>query len=73
MRSPTDAYDFATRTQGAALVVVGVLATAILLIPYRAGRRWAWWAIWSLPAWTLAVLGLYAWVGLAPGRHRHRR
>jgi hypothetical protein len=62
-----DAYDFATRTQGAALAVVGVLATAILLIPYREGQRWAWWAIWSLPAWTLTVLGLYAWVGLAPG------
>lgn len=60
------AYDFTTRTQGAALVVVGVLATVILLIPYHEGRRWAWWATWSLPAWTLAVVVLYGSFGLAP-------
>ena len=60
-------YDFTTRTQGAALAFYGALATAILLIPYRDGHRWAWWAMWSLPGWTLAVFGLYAMFGLAPG------
>lgn len=60
-------YDFVTRTQGVALVVIGVLATALLLIPYRDGRPWAWWTAWSLPAWTAAGFGLYAMFGLAPG------
>ena len=42
-------FDFATRTQGVLLVVTGVLMTAILLIPYRAGHRWAWRVMWNSP------------------------
>ena len=61
------AYDFTTRTQGLALVFYGALATATLLIPYRDRQRWAWWAAWSLPAWTVGVFALYASFGLAPG------
>ena len=60
------AYDFMTRSQGLVLVAFGSVTTAILLIPYRGGRRWAWWASWSLPAWAFAVLGLYAIYGTAP-------
>ena len=48
------AFDFTTRTQGASLIVMGVVLTAILLVPYREGRRWAWNLMWVLPAWTLA-------------------
>lgn len=59
-------YDFASRTQGLALVVIGVLMTAVLLIPYRSGRRWAWYTMWTLPAWSFAVLGLYLVFGVDP-------
>jgi hypothetical protein len=59
-------YDFASRTQGLALVVIGVLMTAVLLIPYRAGMRWAWYAMWTLPAWAFGVLGLYLAFGVDP-------
>ena len=44
-------YDFASRAQGLVLVIGGVLMTVILLIPYRAGMPWAWFAMWTLPAW----------------------
>lgn len=61
-------YDFTTRTQGWNLTVIGVLLLAILLVPYRAGRRWAWWALWILPAWSFGIPGLYVAVGLAPSQ-----
>jgi hypothetical protein len=59
-------YDFASRAQGLALTFVGVLLTAILLVPYRSGLRWAWYAMWTLPAWAFAVLGLYTVFGVDP-------
>lgn len=62
------AFDFTTRTQGVSLVVMGVVLTAILLIPYRAGRRWAWNTMWILPAWTVASVILYVGFGVAPGQ-----
>ena len=59
-------YDFASRAQGLVLVIVGVLMTVILVIPYRAGKRWAWYAMWTLPAWAFGVLGLYLAFGVDP-------
>jgi hypothetical protein len=58
-------FDFVTRGQGLALIVMGVLYASILLIPYRARQRWAWYAMWSLPGWSLSVLGLYLAFGIA--------
>jgi hypothetical protein len=60
-------YDFAIRMGGLNLVVIGLLLAVIALIPYRAGRRWAWNAMWLLPGWALAVPALYAAFGPAPG------
>ena len=60
-------FDFATRGLGLNLSIVGVLSTAILLIPYRAGARWAWYALWILPIWCGVVVALYLAFGLAPG------
>lgn len=59
-------FDFVTRTQGLLLIATGVLLIAILLVPYRAGRRWAWVVAWTLPAWSFAVLAAYLLVGVAP-------
>lgn len=61
-------FDFFTRTQGILLVVSGALLTVILVIPYRAGRRWAWWTAWVLPAWTAAVTAAYLAVGVDPSQ-----
>ena len=61
-------FDFTTRTQGWNLLVIGVLMLAVLLVPYRAGRRWSWWAMWAVPVWCFGVAGLYLAYGLAPGQ-----
>jgi hypothetical protein len=62
------AFDFTTRSQGAILAALGVVLTAIMLGPYRDGRRWAWNVMWVLPAWTAAVFILYVAFGVAPGQ-----
>lgn len=59
--------DFVTRSLGLNLLLLGTLFTIILVVPYRSGRRWAWWTMWLLPAWALLVPGLYLAFGTAPG------
>jgi hypothetical protein len=61
-------FDFTVRTQGLLLILMGVVLTAILLIPYRQGQRSAWRLMWVLPAWSLSILGLYLVFGLAVGQ-----
>jgi hypothetical protein len=60
-------YDFATRMGGLNLAVIGLLMTAILVVPYRAGQRWAWNTMWLLPAWALVVPAAYVAFGRVPG------
>jgi hypothetical protein len=60
--------DFYTRAGGANLAVMGLALTVIVLVPYRAGRTWAWWTLWLIPAWTAAVFALNAAFGVAPGQ-----
>jgi hypothetical protein len=59
--------DFISRTQGLNLLLLGILFAIILVVPYRAGRRWAWWTMWLLPAWAVLVPGMYLVFGTAPG------
>ena len=59
--------DFYTRGGGLDLMAMGVVLTLILLIPYRQGQRWAWWAMWLLPAWIAAGFALNLAYGVAPG------
>jgi hypothetical protein len=60
-------FDFFTRTQGVLLAAFGVLFAVVAAIPYRAGRRWAWWAGWIFPSWTAGIVALYLSSGLAAG------
>jgi len=60
--------DIYTRAGGVHLLALSVALTAILLIPYRAGHRWAWWALWLFPAWTAAGFLLNLAFGVAPGQ-----
>lgn len=59
--------DFMVRTQGLALAAFGLLLTVVLLVPYRAAQRWAWYAALILPAWAITVPLTYLVFGLAPG------
>jgi hypothetical protein len=60
-------YDFATRTLGLSLIAVGILVTTTVLVPYRAGQRWAWAVMWWLPVWGIAIPLFYLGFGVAPG------
>lgn len=60
--------DFMSRVGGTNLLMVGILMTAILLIPFRHGQRWAWWLMWILPAWAAAASVTIFIFGVAPGQ-----
>ena len=60
--------DFYTRVGGINLMAISAALTAIVLIPYRAGRRWAWWALWIAPAWTVGAFAINAAFGVAEGQ-----
>ena len=60
-------YDFAIRMGGLNLVLIGLLMTSIVAVPYRLGLRWAWATMWLLPAWALSVPVLFIVYGPAPG------
>jgi hypothetical protein len=59
-------FDFTTRALGLALLAMGVLVTSTVLVPYRAGQRWAWAVLWTMPAWSGMVPILYLVFGVAP-------
>jgi hypothetical protein len=60
--------DFQARSGGIALIAIGTLLSAILVGAYRHARRWAWWAMWILPAWGVSIFLLILAVGLEPGQ-----
>lgn len=60
--------DFGLRSGGPGLIVIGTLLTVILLVPFRRRERWAWWAMWVLPASAMSVLFLYLAFGVVPGQ-----
>ncbi len=60
--------DFKARAGGVVLLAVGVLLSIVAWIPYRAGLRWAWFAMWVLPAWAAAFVVMPTLYGLAPGQ-----
>ena len=60
--------DFMVRAGGVHLIVMGGLMTAVLLFAFRRGQRWAWWAMWTLPAWAASVFVLNFAYGVAPGQ-----
>jgi hypothetical protein len=60
--------DFGVRSGGLDLIMIGALLTAVLLFGFRQSRRWAWWAMWSLPIWAASVFALNLAFGVAPGQ-----
>lgn len=57
--------DFVVRTEGLYLIALGVLLCAVLLFAYRQDHPWAWWAMWTLPVFSIAnsllMLAFGAW------------
>jgi hypothetical protein len=60
--------DFLVRTRGLEVAAFGLLLTIVLLVPYRAAQRWAWYAAFILPAWAVAVSLTFLAFGMAPGQ-----
>ena len=46
--------EFAIRTDGLHLTVMGVALGAVLVLAFRRDQRWAWWTMWLLPLTVLA-------------------
>jgi len=46
------------RADGLASLGLGLFGMLIVLVPYRRGERWAWYALWFYPVfWTLHLVG----------------
>lgn len=60
--------DLQVRAGGIQLIVIATIWAAILLFPFRRGERWAWWSMWTFPAWSLAVAVMFLFVELQPGQ-----
>jgi hypothetical protein len=60
--------DFHARFAGLSLTTIGTLLSFVLLGAFREGRPWAWWAMWTLPAWAAVTFALTLVVGVAPGQ-----
>jgi hypothetical protein len=59
--------DLQVRAGGIQLIVLSAVWATIVLVPFRRGRRWAWFAMLSFPAWALAVAVFFLFVDLQPG------
>lgn len=55
------------RAGGLQLVLIGVLLAAILLYGFRRNQRWAWWVLWSVPAFAVSAAILHL-ADTAPGQ-----
>jgi hypothetical protein len=60
--------DFHARMGGVDLLALGLLLVLVTWFPYRAGERWAWAAMWILPAWAASFVVVPVLYGLAPGQ-----
>ena len=61
-------YDFAARSTGWTLMLVGGLLLAVLLFGFRRNERWAWWTMWLLPVWSIGVLVSFLVAGTDPNQ-----
>ena len=61
-------FDFSARSGGVNLALLGLLILVVVLVPYRRGDRWAWLALWLLPAWAMLVPITFVIYGLAAGQ-----
>ena len=61
-------FDFMTRVNGWSLVLLGVLLSVIVVVPFRRRERWAWWTMWLLPAWSAVIPVFYVVAGTDPAQ-----
>lgn len=59
--------DLQVRAGGIQLIVIAAVWSVLLAFPFRRRERWAWWSMWTFPAWALAVAVMFLFVDLQPG------
>jgi hypothetical protein len=67
----SDAYrliEYNVRVEGVHLIWIGALMGALVVYGFRQDRRWAWWAMWSFPIYTVSLLALNLIAETAPGQ-----
>lgn len=60
--------DLQVRAGGIQLILIATLWIIVLLIPFRRLEPWAWWSMWTFPAWALGVAVMFLFVELQPGQ-----
>lgn len=60
--------DLQVRAGGIQLIVIATLWSVVLVFPFRRRERWAWWSMWTFPAWALAVAVMFLFVDLQSGK-----
>jgi hypothetical protein len=56
------------RMNGATLAVLAALSAVICVMGFRRGQRWAWYALWALPAW-MALTVFFVFNAVKHPRH----
>lgn len=65
--SPVDRLaDLQVRSGGIHLLIMAALWSVLLVVPFRRRERWAWTAMWTFPAWALAVAVSFLFIDLQP-------
>lgn len=59
-----DLVKFLMRTYGLVNLAWSLMITVVAATAYRRGEKWAWYAMWSLPAYFIAATAILLSVGL---------
>lgn len=59
--------DLQVRSGGLQLMAISLVWSIMLVVPFRRGERWAWYAMWTYPLWAVAVAVFFLFIELQPG------
>ena len=59
--------DWQVRASGTNLLIMGILMVAVSFTGFRKGDRWAWYAMWVWPLWTILAILLLSSAATQPG------
>lgn len=62
----TELIELQVRSGGVHLIVMSAVWATVVLIPFRRGERWAWYAMWTFPFWAASVAVAFLFVELQP-------
>lgn len=51
---------------GSGLLVFGILAVVLIIVPFRKGQKWAWYAAWTIPLYVVLDINYAMKLGYWP-------